>query len=116
MINSYWKFIAGVFLLIIEIIALLVIETVARHHYLTSNNYNITIPCIGHGTLSTSLDYRWMAIPLLLFSLSTATFSIGAIEFFVPQVPYLMRGLIMGIVFCMVTLCRTIVYKLWELA
>ena len=110
MISSHRKFISGVFLLMAEIVALLVIEIVARHNYLAINNYNITIPCIGHGTLSTSLNYRWLAIPLLLFSLSTSAIGIGAIEFFVSQVPYLMRGLIMRIAFCMVTLCGAIVY------
>ena len=101
-ISSHWKFISGVFLLIVEIVALLVIETVARHSYLSNNN--TTIPCTGHGTLSTSMDYRWMAVPLLLHSLSTAAVAIGAIEFITSQAPYSMRGLIMGTVYCMLTL------------
>ena len=103
-ISSRWKFISGVFLLIIEILALLVIEAIARHSHLSNNNYNTTIPCSGYGTLSTSVDYRWMAVPLFLHSLATATVAIGAFEFIASQAPYSMRGLIMGVVYCMLTL------------
>ena len=84
------------------------IEIIARHKYLSSNNYNITIPCNGHGTLSTSLNYQWMAIPLLLFSLSTSVIGIGAVEFIVSQAPYSMRGLIMGTAYCMLALCASV--------
>ena len=106
MIASYWKFVLGLFLLMAEIISLLVIETVARHKYLSvNNNYNTTIPCMGHGTLTSSLDYRWMAVPLLLFSLSTAAFGIGTVEFISSQVPYSMRGLVMGIAYSMLSVC-----------
>ena len=103
-ISCRWKFISGVFLLVVVTVALLVIETVARHSYLSNNNYNTTIPCTGHGTLSTSMDYRWMAVPFLLHFLATAAVAIGAIEFIASQAPYSMRGLVMGTVYCMLTL------------
>ena len=109
MIASYWKFISRLFLLMAEIISLLVIETVARHKYLSvNNNYNTTIPCMGHGTLSSNLDYRWMAVPLLLFSLSTSALGIGAVEFISSQVPYSMRGLVMGIAYSMLSVCAAV--------
>ena len=108
MMKSHWKFILGVLLLIADIIALLVIETVGRYKYLESTNYNTTIPCIGHGTLSTSMDFRWMAIPLFLHSLSASVFGIGAIEFIASQAPYSMRGLIMGTAYCMFALCAAV--------
>lgn len=105
MINSHWKFISGMFLLITETVALLVVESVARHrYYLTNNSSNTTIACIGHGTLSTSVDFRFMAVPLLLHSLSITAVAIGAFEFFASQTPYSMRGLIMGMVYCALTL------------
>ena len=103
-ISCRWKFISGVFLLVVVTVALLVIETVARHSYLSNNNYNTTILCTGHGTLSTSMDYRWMAVPFLLHFLATAAVAIGAIEFIASQAPYSMRGLAMGTVYCMLTL------------
>ena len=50
-------------------VAVLVIETVARYKYLESTDYNSMIHCMGHGTLSTSMDFQWMAVPLFLFIL-----------------------------------------------
>ena len=108
-IKSHWKLLLGVFLMIAEIVALLVVETVARRNYLTSNNYSSTISCISHGTLSSSMDFRWMAVPLLLFSLSASVITIGAIEFIAAQAPYSMRGLIMGMTCCMLALSGAVV-------
>ena len=103
--RSYWKFFWGVLLLLAEIVALLVMETVARYEYLETTNYNTTIPCTGRGTLSTSMNFRWMAIPLFLHTLSTSVFCVVAIEFIASQAPYSMRGLVMGTAYCMVALC-----------
>ena len=96
MIRSHWTFVLGVVLLISAAIAVLVIETFARQNYLASANYNTTIPCMGHGTLSASMDFQWMAIPLFLHSLSFGVFGVGGIKLIASQAPYLMRGLIMG--------------------
>ena len=91
-------------MLVAETVALLMMETVARHNYYqTSYSYNITIPCIGHGTLSNSMDFRLMAVSLSLHSLSTTAVAIGAFEFIASQAPYSMRGLIMGMVYCTLT-------------
>ena len=95
-IKSGWKFILGTILLLAEILSVLVIETVARYKYLDSANYNTTIPCIGHGTLSGVVDYQWMAMPMLLHSLTTNLLGIGAVQFIASQAPYSMRRLIMG--------------------
>ena len=103
-IKSYWKFIFGVFLLIAEIVALLVLEIVARYKFLTTNNFNTTIPCMGHGTLSTSIDYRWMAVPIFLYSLSINLLGIEGIKLIASQAPYSMRGLIMGTAYCIFAL------------
>ena len=103
MTKNRWKFTLGILLLLVDIVSLLVIETVARYEYLETN-YNTTIPCMGHGTLSTSMDFRWMAVPLLLHSLSTGVFSIGFIELIASQAPYSMRGFIMGTACCIFVL------------
>ena len=50
------------------------------------------------------MDFRFMAVPLLLHSLSITAIAIGAFEFFASQTPYSMRGLIMGMVYCTLTL------------
>ena len=105
MIKSHWIFVLGVVLLIVTTVAQLVIETIARHNHLVAINYNTTIPCTGHGTLSTSIDFRWTAVPLFLHSLSISMFGIGGIEFIASQAPYSMRGLIMGTAYCILILC-----------
>ena len=91
-----------------DIVALMVVETVARCKYLANNNYNCTVSCIGRGTLSGSMDFRWMAVPQLLYSLSISMVTIGAIEFIASQAPYSMRGLIMGTICCMLALCAAV--------
>ena len=107
-LESHWKLIFGVSLLIVDIIILLIVETMARYNILESTNYNITIPCMGHGTLSTSMDFKWMAIPLLLNSLATCALGIGSLELIVSQSPYSMRGLIMGVGYCIFSLCAAV--------
>ena len=108
MIKSHWTFILGVVLFTSATVTVLVIETVARYKHLESTDYNSTIQCMGHGTLSNSMDFRWLAIPLFLHSLSFGVFGIGAVKFIVSQAPYLMRGLIMGTAYCMVALCAAV--------
>ena len=105
-ISSYcrWR-LMGIFFPITEFVSLLVIETVARHNYLVSSSYNTTIPCTGHGTLSTSMDFRWMIIPQVLYSLSTSVIIIKGCIFISSQVPYSMRGLIVGTACCLLVLC-----------
>ena len=87
-----------------KIITVLVIEVIARHNYLERTNYNATIPCTGQGTLSTSMDFRWMAVPLSLDSLSISVFGIGGLEFIASQTPYSMRGLVVGTAGCIFAL------------
>ena len=110
MIKFDWKSISGICLLLAEIISLLVIETVARYKYLGSTNYNITIPCVGHGTLSTGagLDLWWMAVPGFLHSISGSLLSITSLEFLISQTPYSMRGFMMGTAYCVFVICAAI--------
>ena len=109
-ISSRIKFAFGLLLQIAAIVALIPLVVVARHRYLkynTSNQNNATIQCIfyeGDGALSSSLDSQWMSIPNLLFSFSIIALSIGALEFFVSQTPYSMRGLLVGSTYGMVSL------------
>ena len=106
--KSNWTFVLGIVFLISATVAILAIETVTRYKHLETTNYNTTIPCMGHGTLSTSMDFRWMAVPLFLHSLSAGAFGIGTIEFIASQAPYSMRGLIMGTAYCILALCSAV--------
>ena len=105
MVKSSWTITFGMLLLTVKIIAVLVIEIMTRRQYLESTNYNATIPCIVHGALNTTIDFQWVAVPLLLHSLSGSVLGIGGLKFIVSQTPYLMRGLIMGSSYSMLILC-----------
>ena len=47
----------------------------------------------------------WMAIPMLLHSLSGSVLVFAALEFVVSQTPYSMTGLVMGFSYSMLILC-----------
>ena len=102
-VRSQTKFALGVLLNIGTTLALLTINIMARHNYLEYSTSNLTttaMQCIFYrdtiDAWSLSLDYRWMAIPDFLYSLSITLLGIGATEFIVAQSPYSMRGLIVG--------------------
>ena len=94
-IDSLRKFMLGVLLLIATIVAVMGFEVVTKHNYPESNN-TATMYNVFNGTGTTALDYRWLAIPYLLRSISVALLGIGGIEFIISQAPYSMRRLIMG--------------------
>ena len=73
---------------------------ISRHNYIQNNGYNVTIDCLfhtTHGSLSKSFDFRWMAIPDFLQSISLMMIYLGSFEFLFAQVPYFMKGLMVGI-------------------
>ena len=49
-----------------------------------------------HGPFSGTQDGRWMLLLEFLSVASVLTFFIGAIEFYCSQVPYKMKGLVIG--------------------
>ena len=103
------KFVLGITLHTVTIVALISLVVVVRHNYLkysTSSQSNATIQCIFYevdGALSSSLDYRWMSIPNFLYLLSLTALSIGAIVV-ISQAPYSMRRLMVGSAYGMITL------------
>ena len=112
-ISSQTKLVLGVLLHIATIIAVMLIEIVVRHNYLTSYQNTTTIQCVFHhkttGAWRLSLDYRWMAIPDFLYSLSITLLGIGGSEFIAAQSPYSMRGLIVGCGYGMLCLSAAVI-------
>ena len=51
------------------------------------------------GTVNTSLNYYWMAIPDLIVSISYVMLYIGSVEYFSSQVPYFMKDLTVGVAY-----------------
>ena len=99
-VKSYYKFLFGVVLQIIRIVALMLIEFEARHLYIRRyGSNNMTMQCMfweEDGALSSTVNSRWMVIPNILNSVSFILLGVGACEFFCAQTPYSMRGLISG--------------------
>ena len=62
-IKCYWKIVLGILLSLGRYIALVILVTVAKRHYLQTNGpfYNSTVQCLSHGDavdLSNTLNYR----------------------------------------------------------
>ena len=74
----------------------------------SSNNTSTTPPCMfysHHGPLSGTQDGRWMLLLEFLSVASVLTFFIGAIEFYCAQVPYKMKGLVIGMFYLLRSRC-----------
>ena len=95
--NSHCKFLFGVVLQIVRIVALMLIEFEARYLYIRRYGSNMTIQCMfweEDGALNSTVDSWWMAIPNILSYMSFILLGVGTYEFFCAQSPYSMRGLI----------------------
>ena len=99
-VQCYWIFSLGAILQFARLILLMAYMLIARHNFLTQNHgHNATIQCIfleEYGALSSSFNFRWMALPSFLTSVSIIALGVGGIEFICAQTPYSMRGLISG--------------------
>jgi peptide/histidine transporter 3/4 len=104
-INCYWKIFLGIAIHTGKYIALSVLLTVAHHHdHLPTSNSpaaNVTIQCIFHDNpvswTSDALDYRLFVIPEIISAISFTLILVGSIEMLCAQVPYSMKGLVIGI-------------------
>ena len=112
-VKSYWKFSIGVVAQALRVIALMVLELMARNNYLAQNGKNSTLQCIfseENGALSSSFDTKWMVLPNILNAISIVTLGIGGIEFICAQTPYSMKGLMVGTVYGSVVIIAFIGY------
>ena len=103
-LTSLHKFLIGEVLLVATFLALLIFEILSRHAYLELNGNNTTVSCVIYveQTLTQTFIYKWIVIPDLFFVLSITLMIIGGLEFISAQVPYSMRGVILGIAICSV--------------
>ena len=97
-ISSHRKIVIGLFLLIIRYIVLVIFVTLSRQHYLIIDKFrNNTLVCIFDSDSTTTYDYRFYAIPDVISSASYIMILVGAIEFLCAQIPYSMKGVIVGL-------------------
>ena len=102
--ESQTKFVLGVVFLTATIISNMVLNTVTRYNYLERTNTTT----INSKDLSILIDYRWVAIPSFLECMTILSFSIGIFQLIASQVPYSMRGLVVGTAYCITSLSAVI--------
>ena len=106
-LKSVQKALIGILLQIIKLFMMMAFNILSRYDFLQYNGQNATIECIfaipeGGGALINYFDYRWIAIPDFLQSASLAFLYVGAVEYVSAQTPYLMKGLMIGVIYCSV--------------
>ena len=98
-ISSHRKIVIGLFLQIIRYIVLITFDTLSRQHYLINEEFtNNTLLCVFDNDSS---DFRFYAIPEVISSISFIMIFVGAIEFLCAQIPYSMKGVIVGLYYCL---------------
>ena len=101
-VTSLHKFFVGMMINIVTFLALMTFEILSRKAYFQANGYNATISCVFYQdqALATTFNYNWMVLPDCLFVLSITLICIAGMEFIFAQVPYTMKGIILGVAFC----------------
>ncbi len=77
----------------------MVFDVISRQNFLDHSKLNATIQCIFHekqGLLSQTFSHEWLTIPEYVHYISLTFLLIGIIEFICSQVPYSMKGVIIG--------------------
>ena len=105
--RRYWKTIVGMIVQLGRYITLITLIAVAHNTNMPHNNY--TTPCLFqdiingpeyvlNGTISLGIiDYRLYSILEVMSAMSYIMILVGATEFLCAQIPYSMKGLIVGI-------------------
>ena len=108
--KSSHKLIMGAILRIGQLAILLTLVTVSRYNYLSIANGNSTLPCTFQkpdGFLGAYIDDRWAILSEVTYLTSDVMFFVGTLEFFCAQVPYSMKGLVIGTLFAVLGLYLT---------
>ena len=98
-LKSRSKFLIGVLFQVSRLIVLVIMLTHLRQNYLETNSSNSTLPCLfqeSNGFFGQKIDYRWAAIPEFLSAASDVMIYTATLEFICAQVPYSMKGLMVG--------------------
>ena len=103
--ESRHKILMGTVALIARVLILMAYNIISRHNSLKTNGPNVTIPCLfetwsTEGVLNKSFNYKWIIVPDFLSTISLTMFYIGLVEFISAQVPFFMKGLMIGMTYC----------------
>ena len=100
--SSLNKLFVGTFLQILTVTILMIFEVTSRYNFMKNFGYNVTVECVFYehpGVLSTSFDYRWSLMLDVVESFSMLSFFVGALEFLCAQVPFQMKGMMLGVAY-----------------
>ena len=101
--ESRHKILVGTVALIARVLILMAYNVISRHNSLQVNGPNVTIPCLfdtSKGVLSKSFNYKWIIAPDFLSTVSSTMLYIGIIEYISAQIPFFMKGLMIGMTYC----------------
>jgi hypothetical protein len=103
--ESRHKILVGMGALIVRVLTLMAYNVISRHNSLQMNGTNITTPCLfetlsSKGALNKSFNYKWITVPDFLSTISLTMLYIGLVEFISAQVPFFMKGLMIGMTYC----------------
>ena len=104
-ISSHRKVVIGLILQIIRYILIVIFVTLSRRHYLINDEFtNNTLHCVFDNDSSAIYDFRLYAtcISDVISSASSIMILVGVIEFLCAQIPYSMKGVIVGLFYCLV--------------
>ena len=105
-IPSHRKIVIGLFLQIIRYILMVIFVTLSRQHYLINDEFtNNTLPCVFDNGSNITYDFKFYAIPDVISSASFIMILVGVIEFLCAQIPYSMKGVIVGLFYCLFGIC-----------
>ena len=106
-IESLHKILLGMLLEIARIIVLMVYDIVSRQNFIMESNMNETIRCLfqaNDGVLHDNFSSQLVVLPNVINCVSMLLINYGAIEFLAAQVPYSMKGLMIGLCYFFVLL------------
>ena len=96
--SSHRKVVIGLILLIIRYTLMIIFVTLSRQNYLINDEFtNNSLLCVFDNDSSIIYDYRFYAIPDVISSISFIMTVIGVIEFLCAQIPYSMKGMLVGL-------------------
>ena len=107
-IKSVHKIMVALVLQMLRLVILIVLNIVPRHIYLNSSGYNASVSCIfkdhHDNILSSTIGEKWLVFPEYLHYICLLLFIIGIIEFISSQVPYSMKGLMVGVQYTLIAI------------
>ena len=103
--RRYWKVSFGMALQVARYAVLVTLVTLSRQHYIKADKLsdNLTHPCMFQDSFinlaTIPYEYRYYVLPEFIHAISHIMILVGAIEFLCSQVPYSMKGVIVGLLY-----------------